>query len=182
MNSIHTDKDKFNFKPQYGGNEFLSIKIDGEWIDKLFDRKFPGYNIDGTISTLSFRMETDEEEKIVWERFLPKEKTTIVSPILMCPDDCDFSCTLVVAEIEATEDVVTWKRIGMDNSSTFNNKSNVGTDVIWFEPSAPFVFMRNEYIKVISDFKEQYAISKKEYEEYAELCKKLDEKRTHNTT
>ena len=34
MNKIETGKDKFDFKPPYGGNEFLSIKIDGEWIDK----------------------------------------------------------------------------------------------------------------------------------------------------
>lgn len=33
-------------------------------------------------------------------------------PILMCPDDMDFSCTVIVAEVIKTEKTVTWNRIG----------------------------------------------------------------------
>jgi hypothetical protein len=38
-------------------------------------------------------------------------------PILSCPDDLDFSCVVIVAEVEKTEDQVFWKRIGMVNHS-----------------------------------------------------------------
>lgn len=36
-------------------------------------------------------------------------------PILSCPDDLDFSCVVIVAEIEKTGDFVLWKRIGRIN-------------------------------------------------------------------
>ena len=33
-------------------------------------------------------------------------------PILMCPDDMDFSCTVIVAEVIKNDKTVTWNRIG----------------------------------------------------------------------
>lgn len=170
MNTILTDKDKFNFIPPYGGNEFLNIKIDGEWIDKLLGKHYPENDINGTIPTLSFRLETDQEEKIVWERFLPPQNSTTIAPILMCPDDCDFSCTLILAEIENIGDKVYWKRFGLDSSKVFENKENVGSNVKWLLPEIGFEFDISEYKKLITDFRKQYDIEKKQYEEY---CKSL---------
>jgi hypothetical protein len=167
MNKIETKKDKFDFKPPYGGNEFLNIKIDGEWIDKKLNKLYPNNFIDGTISTLCFRLESEEEEKIVWERFLPTEKTSIICPILMCPDDCDFECTLIVAEIENFENKIYWKKIGIDKSETYKNKENVGSKVKWFNENQSFEFDKIEYIKVMSEFKKQYEIDKSQYEEYS---------------
>ena len=44
-----------------------------------------------------------------------KEKLNL--PILSCPEDLDFSCIVIVAEIEKTDDCVFWKRIGRVNHS-----------------------------------------------------------------
>ena len=170
MNKIETEKDKFDFNPPYGGNEFLKIKIDGEWVDKKLNNLYPNNFIDGTISTLSYRLESDKEEKIVWERFLPAENTSVIAPILMCPDDCDFECTLIVAEIENSENKIRWKRIGIDRSETYSNRENVGSKVKWLIPINNFEFKLSEYQKVISDFEKQYKIEKIQYDEY---CKKL---------
>ena len=41
-------------------------------------------------------------------------------PILSCPDDLDFSCTVIVAEVEKTNKYVLWKRIGTVNHSIEN--------------------------------------------------------------
>ncbi|MCR5542186.1 MAG: hypothetical protein K6F71_15365 [Ruminococcus sp.] len=46
---------------------------------------------------------------------LEKEKLNL--PILSCPDDLDFSCIVIVAEVEKTENHVFWKRIGIVNHS-----------------------------------------------------------------
>jgi hypothetical protein len=40
-----------------------------------------------------------------------------ITPILSCPEDFDFSCTVVVADVEKRDDVVIWKRIGSVNHS-----------------------------------------------------------------
>ncbi len=169
LNKIITDIDKFNFNPSYGGNQFLNIKIDGEWVDKLLSNLYPEYDIIGTIPTLSFRLETQEEEKIVWERFLPALNETTIAPILMCSDDCDFSCTLILAEIENIGHRVYWKRFGQDNSKTSENKENVGSNVKWFFPKIEFEFDILEYEMVISDFRSQYDLDNEQYDNYSTI-------------
>ena len=49
-------------------------------------------------------------------RFL-LEKDSVNLPLLSCPDDLDFSCVVIIAEVEKTEDHVYWKRIGKINHS-----------------------------------------------------------------
>lgn len=41
-------------------------------------------------------------------------------PVLICPDDMDFSCTVIVAKVIYTEDEVIWDRIGIVNRSNWN--------------------------------------------------------------
>jgi len=47
--------------------------------------------------------------KFVWY-LIGLEKAIL--PIYMCPDDLDFSCTVVVVEVEKTNNSVHWKRAG----------------------------------------------------------------------
>lgn len=47
--------------------------------------------------------------RFVWKLI---EQETAVLPVLLCPDDLDFSCIVIVAEVEKTKDFVCWKRIG----------------------------------------------------------------------
>ena len=49
-------------------------------------------------------------------RFVLSQNNAI-TPILSCPEDFDFSCTVVVVEVEKQDDVVIWKRIGTINHS-----------------------------------------------------------------
>ena len=61
-------------------------------------------------------------------------------PILSCPDDFDFTCTVIVAEVEKRDDKVIWHRIGIvDNSAwSFEDERRSGvlltssyTDADW---------------------------------------------------
>lgn len=57
-------------------------------------------------------------------------------PVLMCPDDCDLLCTLIVAEVIKENDKVYWRRIGIDisNKSEFNGGYEcIGSKVEWLE-------------------------------------------------
>lgn len=49
------------------------------------------------------------------EYLLKQDKVNL--PLLLCPDDCDFSCVVIVAEVKKTESHVYWKRIGKVNHS-----------------------------------------------------------------
>ena len=48
--------------------------------------------------------------RFVWE-LIRRENTTIL-PILVCPDDLDFSCIVIVIEVEKTKDFVYWNKVG----------------------------------------------------------------------
>ena len=50
--------------------------------------------------------------RFVW-RLIGEEKANL--PILLCPEDLDFSCIVVVVEVVKTGDFVYWKRIGCVN-------------------------------------------------------------------
>lgn len=49
------------------------------------------------------------------EYLLKQDKVNL--PLLLCPDDCDFSCVVIVAEVEKTDSHIYWKRIGKVNHS-----------------------------------------------------------------
>lgn len=43
-----------------------------------------------------------------------------VLPIYMCPDDLDFSCIVLVVEVEKTKDYVYWNRVGYVNQKDYD--------------------------------------------------------------
>jgi hypothetical protein len=81
----------------------------------------------------------------------------------MCPDDNDFSCILIVAEIENYGDFVQWKRIGLDETRLrFEDK--FGKNINWFENLGTLNFETKDYLETIESFKQQLTKDKKKYE------------------
>ena len=105
MNTIKAKIDKSDYEIY---DDFLNVEIDGYWLDEKLDQLYPNNFYKGLIPTLLFALEIEAEKEVVWERILPKEKSTSICPILMCPDDCDFSCTIIVAEIETSKHFIKW--------------------------------------------------------------------------
>jgi len=60
--------------------------------------------------------EYDFEGDARFMRFVLGKERAII-PILSCPEDFDFSCTVIVADIEKQRDKVLWKRIGIVDHS-----------------------------------------------------------------
>lgn len=172
MNQIKAKIDKSDYE---GYADFLNIQIDGDWLDEYLDHISPNRNILGTIPTLSFGMMNPKEERVVWERILPNESSITACPILMCPDDCDFWCICVVAEIENYKGRIFWKRIGLDKSD-IKDPRNVGEEVEWIPNMKFFDFDLAEYLAMIDAFKRQYEIDKADWErrnrEFQEELKK----------
>jgi hypothetical protein len=156
MNEITTQIDKSDYEEYY---DFLNIKIDGEFLDELLESKYPGEMYKGTIPTLLFAMEIDAESKIVWDRIFPVLNAKTICPILMCPDDLDFSCTIVVAEVECFDDTVKWHRMGLDITKDWQAES-VGSEVKWFDKVLPYEFSKSEYLVMIKAFEIQFEVDK----------------------
>jgi hypothetical protein len=161
MNSIKGILDKSDFEI-YG--DFLNFQVDGYWLDEKLDELYPENDYKGIVPTLLFWMEIEKEREIVWERFLPEVGHRTICPILMCPDDCDFSCTLIVAEIENTGATIKWNGIGIDRTKDFAPEK-IGSNVFWFEKVKPLEFEIEEYKKMLEAFKNQFEIDKQNWEE-----------------
>lgn len=79
--------------------------------------KQPIAPVDNLALTLTAAFDHDGDARFM--RFLmQKEKVNL--PILSCPEDMDFSCVIIIAEVEKTEKNVYWKRIGKINHSIEN--------------------------------------------------------------
>jgi len=92
----------------------------------------------------------DEEFELSWRRLknLEPETCTFV-PILVCPDDMDFSCTVIIVEQCVTEETVVWKRFGLDSSY----KDEIGSTVKWFNTQASIEFSISEFKSALDKFK-----------------------------
>lgn len=57
------------------------------------------------------------ENDFVWEMVDSKEELNV--PILVCEDDCDLSCIVIIAHIRKEKNTVCWDRIGVLDNSNF---------------------------------------------------------------
>jgi hypothetical protein len=134
--------------------QYLTILIDGQEIDDLLESQHPCKKIKGLIPTLLDGWLEPKERQLIWERILPKKGQKTIAPVLMCPDDADLSCTLIVMEIEAKEQKILWNRVGFDMSNRDQNFPNaIGSVVDWFGNIDKLIFSRDDYLKMLQQFK-----------------------------
>jgi hypothetical protein len=123
------------------------IAIDGVPLDLILDTALPRSNLEGLVPSLLGWFHDAEDAKVPWQRILPDVGCTGYAPILICPDDLDFSCAVVVAEVVAKPDVVRWDRLGFDAST-----GTVGSCIRWEPALGPYTFRRDEYERMLAAF------------------------------
>jgi hypothetical protein len=156
MNKIEGLLDRSEYEGYW---DFINYRVDGYWLDERLDEIYPGKELRGLIPTLVYWMERDDEKAVVWNRILPEENQTSICPILMCPDDNDFSCTLVVAEIKNCGQTVVWKQMGLDNTREWEAEK-VGSIVKWFDELRELSFLKVDYLAMLDSFRERLDIDK----------------------
>lgn len=105
--------------------------------------------------------------RFVWE-LIRRENTTIL-PILLCPDDFDFSCIVIVVEVDKTKDFAYWGRVGYvtHKNADFEEEKRSGIlcveaypyyetegNVCWFR-DLNWCFARDEYESMVREFWER---------------------------
>jgi hypothetical protein len=143
MNKIEGIEDISDYEGYWN---YVNYKIDGYWLDEKLEELYPGNMYKGLVPTLLDSMYREDEKAVVWKRILPDEFETTVCPILMCPDDNDFSCTIIVAEIR--------NRIGIDKTQEWEAEK-VGTEVEWFDKVEPLSFAKYDYMAMLKMFEKQ---------------------------
>jgi len=172
VNKIEGIQDKSDYEDYW---DFINYRIDGYWLDELLDELYPNNMYKGLIPTLVYWMEREAEKAVVWKRILPNENETTICPVLMCPDDNDFSCTLIVAEIRNCGDLIQWKQIGIDKTKEWDAEK-VGSEVEWLDKFNELNFSKQDYLTMLETFKMRLTVDKLRIEA---LTKEWNDKKTN---
>ncbi|MBL8856003.1 MAG: hypothetical protein JNK57_18700 [Planctomycetaceae bacterium] len=131
----------------------LVIAIDGVPLDRMLSAACPHQNLNGLVPAMLDWIHDDRERQIVWQRILPAQATRAIAPVLICPDDLDLRCSVVVADVTSTADFVEWTQLGLDHSDPDEFPENIGTMVDWLGGVGPFTFERVEYQRMVDTFR-----------------------------
>ncbi|MFC4776112.1 hypothetical protein ACFO9Q_04945 [Paenibacillus sp. GCM10023252] len=123
------------------------ILVDGNPLDSILNEIYPDDLILGLIPTIVDWMSIDEESKLIQNVYQAADDKKIL-PILMCPDDCDISCTLIVAEVETTNNQVNWNRIGIDMNNSkdlIEQNEFIDSKIKWLDRVPQMTFSKEDY-------------------------------------
>ncbi len=157
MNNIQGLLDKSDYDGYW---DYINYRIDDYWLDEKLEEIYPDKMYKGLIPTLVEWIDREDEKSVVWKRILPNENESAICPILMCPDDNDFSCTLIVVEIINQGNLIQWKRIGIDRTNEWEAEK-VGVDVEWFDEMEELNFSMIDYLEMLETFRNRMEFDKK---------------------
>ena len=165
MDKMEALKSKLPF-PLYNDREILCVFINGKRLDEILTESV-NKNYLGLVPAWLDWYDEDyqpslKEKQYVWEQ-TKLEGSIKILPILLCPDDFDFDCTIVVVEVIDNGDTVIWNRFGIDESEgrppdIYDKSKQVdlskyfGIKVRWFPNINKFVFHKTEYIACVKVF------------------------------
>ena len=137
---------------EYCPEPHLVITIDGVPLDQLLADATNGSFL-GLIPAWLDDLTDPTERSIVWDRIQQPAGTNTNVPVLMCPDDLDLYCSIVLADTTVADDTVTWHALGTHSGGSDGLPHSIGSEVNWLAGIGPFQFGRAEYDACVSRFK-----------------------------
>ena len=139
-------------KPELSSTEQAVLAVDGvpvyHWVkSQIFDQE--GNDDTYRLVPAQTWLYDENESKIAWELLEPAHEGSTVVPLLVCPDDMDLSCTVVVVEQIVDKQTVEWRRFGLCT----NHINGVVTSVRWSELAQCAAFNRTQFQESFLEFK-----------------------------
>ena len=133
------------------GKTYYILEIDGRSLEDLVLDNQPEITR-GLVPTLLNWLGHENERAVVWQRLFPQPGVVERLPILMCDEDVDLWCTLIMVEVEIDEQYVYWNRFGLENSDA-QTPETIRKSVSWFSGIPPLRFDRQEFTAVVEQFR-----------------------------
>lgn len=137
MNRIESIRAPSKFIP----DPHLVIAVDGIPLDVAL-------GVEGLVSALLGWFHDDADRAVPWGRILPDVGCTGYAPVLICPDDLDLVCSVVMAEVVAEPAVIQWDRIGYNAAP----RPAFGGCIRWESGWGPYRFSRADYERCLAEF------------------------------
>lgn len=132
---------------KYCSEEHKIIFINDTPLDCILHNNYPEKGLMGLVPFITDWIFSEDEKNFVLGRYKSNEEK-IMLPILMCPDDCDLWCTVIVAEVLRDGTNIIWNRIGINRSTReelIESYDYIGLRVEWLEKIPKMVFKEKEY-------------------------------------
>jgi hypothetical protein len=145
--------------PCMGVCRHLSLYINGVRLDEILSQKtqedFRGL-IPAWLDFYDESFEPSLKEKQYVRKQMVLSEMPVILPVLLCPDDFDFSCTVIVVEVICHGNTVVWNRFGADVTPFDMNEEDlpkyIGKKVNWFTGAGPYHFLKSDYLSCLSNF------------------------------
>jgi hypothetical protein len=144
LHRIHADYHQATFSRSACAWLFIDDVPIERWLNDHLE--YPGLDM----NALSLIWLLDEEEDaLAQRRFAPAEdgSSTLV-PLLVCSDDMDFDCFVLMTEQVIDGDTLHWRRFGLSVSSGLE----VGISTRWDAENRPVSFSLAQFCGALEDF------------------------------
>lgn len=135
-------------KSKYSAETYRTFAINGTAIEIWLPNQNPSSELD--LISAHEGLNDEQETALIWDRiFSTAPNWSCIVPLLVCPDDVDLSCTVIVAEQLSSEMSITWKRFGLLLEPTTLESPSVD----WYPDIRTVEFKRDNFMKVIEEFR-----------------------------
>ncbi len=135
----------------FSGKNFYHIEIDGRSLEDMIMEVRPDLK-KGIVPSLLNWLTDENERKVVWDRVIPNDGQKTKLPILMCSEDLDLWCTLIMVEVEADKNLIHWNRFGLEDSDA-QTPEEIGKSIDWFSGIERLSFSREAYENMLDEFR-----------------------------
>lgn len=126
------------------------LAIDGVPLDIWLAQHYAEHDIEGLVPAQSWLID-DAEMNFAWRRITPHQAgARAVVPLLICPDDMDLDCSVVVVDQEYTAKEIIWHRFGLAGEE---RREEIGSTVSWFPPQPLVRFEWAEFMQTLARLK-----------------------------
>ena len=127
--------------------------IDGipasSWIKGIVYNHLGEDTTDGLVPAQGWLIDEDHS-RYAWQLLSPREEdSSTIVPLLICRDDMDLSCTVVVVEQGVCGSQLLWARFGMAT----NEINGFITSVLWSKSVQRAEFEKSQFIDAYAEFK-----------------------------
>lgn len=138
---------------EYCPSPHLVITVDGVPLDQLLVDTTGNESFLGLIPAWLDDLTDPTEREIVWDRIQQPVGSNTNVPVLMCPDDLDLWCSVILADTTITDDTVIWHALGTHAGGADGLPHSIGSEVHWLVGVGPLHFSRADYDSCVSKFK-----------------------------
>ena len=136
------------YRPGFARSACAWLMIDGIGIEQWLSTHLEWSDVASLGLSLIWLIDEDEDA-LANRRIIPAEdgSSTIV-PLLVCSDDMNFDCIVLVAEQVIDADTVHWRRFGR----SISDKLEVGISTKWIAESKPVSFALEAFQNALEQF------------------------------